>query len=384
VRNDNDSDARALNYQRALASFTRIAGEQLSAERLMQNTAAQVSRVTHIKHVKIMRYRADAGDLLLEAGVGWKPGVVGSATLGGDHRSPPGRAIQTGAPVTIEDLPNDSEYRYSDLLREHGVISVVNVPVMMEGRTWGVLEVDTVEHTSFDELDTTALSIFANILGIALGRHEAETQATEATVETSRRNIQAEVLLRELQHRVKNNFQVIIGFLTLQRRQASDPDVRERLGRVMDRVFAIALAHDQLSMREGGSSVDFGDYLRALCANIDPKRPELVLEVKADRAVVALDRAVPAGLVVNELVTNSFKYAFDETGGTIRVSFSANNDVGEGCIAIEDDGRGMHPSGRFGLGLTLVHGFAQQLGGRIERPNALKGTRTVLYFPIAL
>jgi hypothetical protein len=54
VPNDNDSDARALNYQRALASFTRIAGEQLSAERLMQNTAAQVSRVTHIKHVKVM------------------------------------------------------------------------------------------------------------------------------------------------------------------------------------------------------------------------------------------------------------------------------------------------------------------------------------------
>jgi len=379
---DGSSMDRSLHYQRALASFTRIAGERLSAKRLMQNTTAQVSRVTHIRHVKIMRYRPDVGDLLLEAGVGWKPGVVGRATLGADHRSPGGRAIQTAAPVTIEDLPNDPEYRYSDLLREHGVISVLNVPIIIDGKTWGVLEVDTTEATRFDELDTISLTIFANILGIALGRQAAEVQAAEAAVQASRRDTQAEALLRELQHRVKNNFQVIIGFLTLQRRQASQTETRERIDRVMERIFAIALAHDQLSMREGGSSVEFADYLRALCANIDPGRPGVILEVDAHPAVIPLDRAVPAGLIVNELVTNSLKYAFDETGGTIRVTFNINPDIGEARLVVEDDGRGMDSSGRVGLGLSLIEGFAQQLGGRIERTAIPSGTRMVLYFPI--
>ena len=381
----NPSDGeRALDYQRALASFSRMVGEPMSRERLMQNTVAQVSRVTGIRHVKVMRHRPDVGDLLVEAGVGWKPGVVGHATLATDHRSPPGRAIQTAAPVAIEDLPNNSEYRYSDLLRDHGVISVLNVPIMIDGRTWGVLEVDADQPRHFGELDCLSLTIFANVLGVALSRRNAESQAVEARAETSRRDNRAEVLLRELQHRVKNNFQVILGFLSLQRRQSETEEARHRIGRVMDRVFAIGLAHDQLSFQEGDNRVDFADYLRALCANIDPGRRDIVFDVMADRAVLPLDRAVPAGLVVNELVTNSVKYAFGDSGGTIRVTFRVDENIAEARLTVEDDGRGMAASGGGGLGLSLVESFAQQLGGRVEHVPVPQGTQAVLRFPYAL
>lgn len=375
---------RVLDYQRALASFSRMVGEAMSTERLMQNTAAQVSRVTGIRHVKVMRYRPDLGDLLIEAGVGWRPGVVGNATLGADHRSPGGRAMQIAAPVAIDDLPNDPEYRYSDVLREHGVVSVLNVPIMIDGHTWGVLEVDADEPTQFDELDTLSLTIFANVLGVALSRTSAQASALEAAAESSRRDIRAEVLLRELQHRIKNNFQVILGFLSLQRRQSETHEARHRIGRVMDRVFAIGLAHDQLSFKEGNNSVEFDDYLRALCANIDPGRRDIVFDVIADRAVLPLDRAVPAGLVVNELVTNSVKYAFGESGGTIRVTFRLDQNIAEARLIVEDDGRGMVESGRRGSGLSLVESFAQQLGGRVERAPVPRGTQTVLRFPYAL
>lgn len=374
---------RALDYQRALATFSRMVGEPMSPDRLMQNTAAQVSRVTGIGHVKVMRYRPEVGDLRVEAGVGWKPGVVGNATLGTDHRSPAGRAIQTAAPVVIEDLPNDSEYRYSDLLRDHGVISVLNVPVMIDGKIWGVLEVDAEEPTHFGELDCQSLMIFANLLGIALSRGKAESDAVEAAVEKSRRDMRAEVLLRELQHRVKNNFQIILGFLSLQQRQSETDEARHRIGRVMDRVFAIGLAHDQLSLKEGASAVDFADYLRSLCANIDPGR-NIVFDVTADRAMLPIDRAVPAGLIVNELVTNSVKYAFGDSGGTIRVTFQVDESIAEARLAIEDDGRGMVASGRRGSGLSLVESFAQQLGGRIEHLPTERGTHAILRFPYAL
>jgi hypothetical protein len=109
---------KALSYQRALATFTRIVGEADSEQRLLQNATAQISRITHIRHVKVLRYRPDQGDLLIEAGVGWKPGVVGHVSFGADRHSSPGRSLQTGAPVVCEDIRNDPEFRYADVLRD--------------------------------------------------------------------------------------------------------------------------------------------------------------------------------------------------------------------------------------------------------------------------
>jgi two-component sensor histidine kinase len=152
----------------------------------------------------------------------------------------------------------------------------------------------------------------------------------------------------------------------------------------MDRVQAIALAHDQLSVTQGGSEVEFGDYLRALCANIDPRRDGLRIEVEASGSTLPLDRAVPAGLIVNELVTNSVKYAFDDGRGTVRVRFSVDPDIAEGCAMVEDDGRGMGPPRDGGLGLTLIDALAAQLGGRVEHHEVEKGTRIGVCFPTAL
>jgi len=161
-------------------------------------------------------------------------------------------------------------------------------------------------------------------------RQDAERRTTEALAENARAAERADMLLRELQHRVKNNFQVILSFLALQRRHVEALDGRERFGSVMDRVHAIALAHDQLSMREGASEVQFGDYVRSLCANIDPGREGIIIEVVDGDARLALDRAVPAGLIVNELVTNSLKYAFNEGAqGVIRVVIEQHPDLGE-------------------------------------------------------
>src|SRR5437016_2700352 len=120
---------RIREYQRTIEALSRIGAEQ--SEQLTQYVAAQVSRVTMIGRVKVLRHRPEKGDLLVEAGVGWKPGVVGNATLGVDYRSPAGRAFQTGAPVSIPNLYETDDCRIPDLLREHNIVSVLNVPVMI-------------------------------------------------------------------------------------------------------------------------------------------------------------------------------------------------------------------------------------------------------------
>jgi two-component sensor histidine kinase len=190
--------------------------------------------------------------------------------------------------------------------------------------------------------------------------------------------------LRELQHRMKNNLQVIVSFLSLQRRQASGGEERDRIGNVMDRVLAIGLAHDQLSFKDSASSVDMHEYLRALCANIDPGRPKITIEADVDAASIPLDRAVPVGLIVNELVTNSVKYAFDDVGGVINLSFRVNEIIGEAELSVRDNGRGMGPPRPGGFGLRLVESRAGQLGGRVNTKSDSKGTLTTVSFPYSV
>jgi two-component sensor histidine kinase len=152
----------------------------------------------------------------------------------------------------------------------------------------------------------------------------------------------------------------------------------------MDRVMAIGLAHDQLSFKKSASSVDMRDYLRALCANIDPRRPNLTIDTEFEPISIPLDRAVPIGLILNELVTNSVKYAFDEEGGVINVTFRVNETIGEAELCVRDNGRGMGPARSGSLGLRLVEGLSRQLGGRLTTPEVPKGTTTVLTVPYSV
>jgi two-component sensor histidine kinase len=99
--------------------------------------------------------------------------------------------------------------------------------------------------------------------------------------------------------------------------------------------------------------------------------------------MLPLDRAVAAGLIVNELVTNSLKYAFDESGGAIRVTFTVSPDQAEARLSVEDNGRGMGPPRKGGLGLQLIDAFTNQLDGQVEQEPVTKGTRTCVSFPLA-
>lgn len=375
---------KALNYQQSLATFTRILGEADTDTRLLQNAVAQVARITHIKHVKALRYRPDQGDLLIEAGVGWRPGVVGHVSFGVDRHSAPGRSLQTGQPVTVRDIRNDPEFRYAEVLREHGIVSVCNVPIFVKGSHWGVLEVDTEEMTSFDAFEVHSLSVFANIMGLSLAQRFAEADALRAATDTSATQTHTEILLRELQHRMKNNLQLVVSFLGLQLRQTKSEEARERISAVMDRVLAIGLAHDQLSFKTSGSSVNMTDYLNALCANIDPHRPRVAIKVDVDTASIPLDRAVPVGLIVNELVTNSVKYAFDEEGGTISVTLRIDEVIGEAELSVGDTGRGMSGARPGAFGLRLVESLTGQLGGKLIREEVPKGTLVRLRFPYSV
>jgi two-component sensor histidine kinase len=375
---ENEIGARLREQRRAIDGLSRIGPEGITPGELMQHVVAQVSRVTDIERVKIMRYRPERGDLFIEAGVGWNPGVVGQVSLAADYQSPAGRALQTGAAVTIENFAGAQEFRIPDVLRKHSIVSMVNVPVMINGATWGCWR--SIVHVRRSSMSGT---LIANMMGICLALYEAKQQRLDGLAEAARLRAQFQMTIREVQHRIKNNLQIISAFLS-QRMGDAPTDVRERIKAVIARIQAIALAHDLLSVTEEASSVRFDDYLRSVCANLDVQRTDVTVEVDAEHITIPIDRAVPAGLVVNELVTNALKYAFDNAGGHIRVHFRIISNRSEACVSVEDNGRGMQLPPMKGLGLTLIEGFARQIQGRVEYAKVDVGSKVILCFPVAL
>ncbi len=197
------------------------------------------------------------------------------------------------------------------------------------------------------------------------------------------------VLLNEVHHRVKNNLQVITSLLNLQADHASDPRLRAILAESCGRVKAMALTHQLLYERKDFSRIDLGDYLQRLVQSIrasyraGSQRIGLRLAAPEGGIPLDLERAIPCGLLLNELVTNAFKHAFPgERSGEIAVELeTAGGDI---VLAVADDGVGLPPAselaGSPSLGLQLVPLFVEQLHGalQIERGD---GARFTLRFP---
>jgi two-component sensor histidine kinase len=194
-------------------------------------------------------------------------------------------------------------------------------------------------------------------------------------------------LLKELNHRVKNNLSVVSSILELQAR-ASTPEVREHLTRAVDRVQSIAVLHELLYRQEGGDSVDFCAYLRQLAATLQHSMLG-ALGINVDLACESFQcpvrEAVNLGLIVNELVTNAAKHAYGEPGGRVEISVSVVD--GRLNLAVGDHGPGFPAAmlgagaGR-GLGLRLVRSLTEALGGRVT-VGAGPGGRIEASLPIA-
>ena len=151
-----------------------------------------------------------------------------------------------------------------------------------------------------------------------------------------------DALLLELQHRVKNNLQMITALIRLEARNVSDQETGERFDRLAGRINSLALLYQSLSGEGQGDTIDLGVYLSQIASSvIQAHAPEGIrLDLQIDTWPVALDVAMPAGLVVNELLTNSLKHAFPEEGGGIITLHSLVDDTG--ChVVVADDGIGL-------------------------------------------
>ncbi len=211
---------------------------------------------------------------------------------------------------------------------------------------------------------------------------EAERKRAEESIARSQE--EKEALLREVYHRTKNNMNVIVAMLRLQSNATEDERIKAALAVSVDRIISMSMAHDMLYKTEDLSRVDLGAYLTALVKRLvsgpfsSGTNPELVLDMAG--IPVSLDTAVNCGIIVNELVTNSLKYAFPEGHpGQIRIGLGKQDD-GSISLELSDDGVGMAPGfdleRNSNLGLRLVNSIAS---GKLQARKEFSSERGCAY-----
>jgi PAS domain S-box-containing protein len=233
------------------------------------------------------------------------------------------------------------------------------------------------------EISARSIDIDGSEFSQSIVRDITERKIAEDEVRKSL--LEKEILLKEVHHRVKNNLQVVSSLLSMEGDRVGDPRVGEFLKECRGRIRSMASVHEKLYRSTDFARIDFGEYLTSLTAEImgTVKDERVSCSVEADGTHIEIDKAIPCGLIVNELVTNALKHGFPEQrAGSIKISFHKQND-GTMVLIVEDDGVGYPAGMEFenlgSLGMTLVGALVDQISGTFSSQRN-HGSRFVIGF----
>ena len=196
--------------------------------------------------------------------------------------------------------------------------------------------------------------------------------------ELKEKNHEKEILLKEIHHRVKNNLQIITSLLSIQSAFIDDDFLKTIFSNSQRRISSMALVHEMLYQTENLSKINYKNYLKDLSDSIYASfdRPQNIrIKTQSNEIYFSIETAVPLGLIINEIITNSLKHGFKniESGGIINIKLSAKEE--EYTLLIGDNGVGFTEKRKFkSLGLKLIKKLSIQLNATIERDDARAGT----------
>src|SRR4051812_28153535 len=324
-----------IRQQELLAELGVLALQGTNFIGMLNHTARMAAEGLRAEYCKVLEFIPAENRLLVRAGVGWDEGVVGQASVGADLASPAGYALHTGKPVISNHLENEQRFRTPELLVEHGIRRAMNVILQGDGSPFGVLEVDSRSEGEFGEHDISFLQGAANILGMAIEQQNYQRKLQAALD-------RHQILLKEVNHRVKNSLQVVSAMLHLQAKAIGDPVLSEQLTQASTRVSAVGRAYERLAYNADYENIDLIAYVREVIEDLAAAVAPCEIVFEAPEAVqFAADRAILVALIINELVLNAGKYAYpDSLGGTIWVRLVSveGNAV---LITVRDEGIGL-------------------------------------------
>jgi PAS domain S-box-containing protein len=294
--------------------------------------------------------------------------------------------LEPDAPVTYETWrdslhPEDRERVLAAVRRTTGEGSTGDQ--RLEHRivrpTGGVRWISSRGRMLYEEGSGRPLRLIGTVLDVT-NRTLADHQLKEALAAK-------EVLLREVNHRVKNSLQLVSSMLSLQSARSEDAEVRRLVQEAQARLQVVAAVHERLYASPDMASVELGAFLETLCRDIERTIVQpgdaLSVDVRVEPVSISNDRAVPLALILNELLTNAIKYAYPDRRGTIEVVLRRTGD-GKVLFSVSDRGVGLPEDidrrQKSSLGLRVINGLVRQIQGELAMSQAKPGSRFEVLF----
>lgn len=281
--------------------------------------------------------------------------------------------------LKIVNASNDSLYTTSRIFQTQNIVNTI------KQRERELIEAKKEYNNSIRQNTLIGFLIFFGLLTIILIRNNRQKQKNNAVLKDKNREIslqkeeiektmeQKQVLLSELQHRVKNNLQYVISILEIQKESASHSNIDDLIRSNQNRIHSIALLHKKLNVSESVNEVDLKRYVTDLSELVkdsyDIKEKNVSLFITCDIEILSITKALPLGLIIVELVSNSMKHAFkNQTKGIINIEITQEKNSKKNCLHYIDNGIGFDFKNvqTKGLGVEITKGLIDQLNGTVE------------------
>ena len=266
----------------------------------------------------------------------------------------------------------------------HNTEDIVN-SLIEKGRWYGELIQRRKDDSTFDALLHVQIIKDQDGNPIGYASNSKDISQDKVTAKKLKQIInEKEILIREIHHRVKNNLSIVQGMLRLQQSSHKQISLEEFLIDFQTRLSVLSEVHNNLSATSSSiQEISLDAYLKKIINDVvylfDKERSGIELQVDLDPSVVLIDLAIPCGLIVNEVITNSFKHALKDSG-RLEVTMKITDGIYQ--LTIKDNGPGFDPeaSGDKSLGMSLVQGLVDQLDGKSQYESNENGTTFSLTF----
>ena len=285
--------------------------------------------------------------------------------------------IITKSPIDLTH-PDDqaySEAKFTEMMETRSARQFIHRARKKDGTNFWV---ESILNPLFDPIS----GVYKGMVGVTRDIQERKTKDIEIMEGTR----QKENLLKEIHHRVKNNFAILVSLINMQMAQTKNQELLQSLTNLQLRIRTMSLVHEMLYRSNDFEKISFPGYLRSLASVIAGtyNRRDIDLVVEADEVVMDIEASIPLGLIVNELLSNAYKHGFpDGRTGKIILSFKVSPDAGTYCLGLHDDGIGM-PEGvkleQFKtMGLQVVQILCAQIEGNLEVVNNPGASFTITF-----
>jgi PAS domain S-box-containing protein len=354
------------SQQEAAARLGERALTESDLQKLFEEAVKVIGEILDVELVKILELVPGDAELVLRAGTGWKPGLLGTAHVSTGRDSQAGFTLASGGPVIVDNLGTETRFSGPPLLHEHGVVSGISTPIAgRDGRAYGVLGAHTSKRRRFNEYDVSFLTAVANVIAGAIQRRQLDQRH--------------ELMIRELRHRSGNLFAQLLALFSQTAKNSKN--LADLVPKYEARVLALANAH-RLITEGGWKSASLVEIINTLLApyldRISFSGPNVLLEP---------DPTFGLSMAMHELATNASKHgSLSERSGRVDVTWSVDR-TGRGLTLVLDwkerEGPSPKRQRREGFGSRLISMVIErQLNGEVRQSYKPEGFETRLVVPL--